>query len=189
LRSAKAIGYPVDEWNSFYEKGLRYILAKVRAGVPIREEYASIVLRKMLTPFAGKYVDLQSPAGMVLGAVVYNYDGDVYASDEARMLAETGDSTFRLGNVHADSYELIFLSDRVKQLLADTMTEATPMCADCAFEPFCGTDPSFHHATQGDAIGHRPTSAFCRRNMFVFRLLLKMLLDEPENAAILRSWA
>lgn len=189
VKSAKAIGYPINEWNGFYERGLRHILALAKAGQPIREEYASIVLRKMLTPFPGRYVDLQSPAGMVLGAVVYNYDGDVYASDEARMLAETGDKTFRLGSVHTDSYESIFLGERLQQLLADTMTEATPLCADCAFEPFCGTDPTFHHATQRDAIGHRPTSAFCKRNMFVFRLLMQILLDEPENAAILRSWA
>jgi hypothetical protein len=28
------------------------------------------------------YVDLMSPAGIGIGAVVYNYDGHVYASDE-----------------------------------------------------------------------------------------------------------
>jgi hypothetical protein len=35
-----------------------------------------------------------------IGALVYNYDGDIYASDEGRMLAEMGDRTFRLGSVH-----------------------------------------------------------------------------------------
>ena len=33
--------------------------------------------------------------------LVYNYDGDVYASDEGRMLAEMNDDTFKIGNVHS----------------------------------------------------------------------------------------
>ncbi len=51
----------------------------------------------MLTNDDPGYVDLTSPAGIGIGAIVYNYDGDVYASDEGRMLAEMGDTTFRLG--------------------------------------------------------------------------------------------
>ena len=65
----------------------------------------------MLTPFDTGYVDLMSPAGIGIGAVVYNYDGDVYASDESRMLAEMDDKTFCMGNVHQHSYEELFLSD------------------------------------------------------------------------------
>jgi hypothetical protein len=42
------------------------------------------------------YVDLRRPAGIGLGALVYNYDGKVFASDEGRMLAEMGDRTFEL---------------------------------------------------------------------------------------------
>ena len=37
-------------------------------------------------------------AGIGIAAVIYNYDGYVYASDESRMSAETGDDTFRLPN-------------------------------------------------------------------------------------------
>jgi hypothetical protein len=46
-----------------------------------------------------------------------------------------------------------------------------------------------HHATQGDIVGHRPTSAFCSRNMFVFRLLIRLLEDDPRSRRILESWA
>ena len=59
------------------------------------EQYSAIVLKKMLTNDDPGYVDLTSPAGIGIGAIVYNYDGDVYASDEGRMLAEMGDRTFR----------------------------------------------------------------------------------------------
>ena len=188
-RAQRALGYDAAAWNRFYERGLRRILDWNRRGVPFREELASIVLRKMLTPFATHYVDLQSPAGLGLSVVVYNYDGDVYASDEARMLAETGDKTFRLGNVHRDRYEDIFLGEKLLDILLSTMTEGTPSCTDCPFEPYCGAQPTFHHATQGDMAGHRPSSAFCHRNLFLFRLLVRLLEDEPETRDVLASWA
>jgi radical SAM protein with 4Fe4S-binding SPASM domain len=187
-KTGKTLGYPVDAWNQFYERGLRYILNLNRLGLEFRENYALIVLGKILTPYPTSYVDLQSPSGLGISAVVYNYDGDVYASDESRMLAETGDHTFRLGNVHRDSYADLFLSAQLLDVLSDTMTEGTPQCTDCPFEPYCGTDPVFHRATQGDPVGHRPTSAFCARNMFVFKLLIRMLEDDPSARAILRRW-
>lgn len=187
-RSEARLGYASSEWEAFYRRGLAYILELNRTGVPFREEYASIVLRRLLTPYPTGYVDLQSPTALGIGVVVYNYDGDVYMSDEGRMLAETGDRSFRLGNVHRDSYEDIFFSDRLQQLVFDTMSEGTPQCHDCAFQPVCGTDPTFHRATQGDVVGHRPTSAFCRRNMFVMKHLVALLEDDPEAAQVLRGW-
>ena len=99
------------------------------------------------------YVDLTSPAGIGLGALVYNYDGDVYASDEGRMLAEMNDHTFRLGNVHHSSYRDIMLSEQLLQPLQESLTLSAPMCSTCAFEPYCGADPVFHHTTMGDFAG------------------------------------
>ena len=75
------------------------------------ETYAAIIAKKMFTNDDPGYVDLTSPAGIGIGALVYNYDGDIYASDEGRMLAEMGDHTFRLGNVHDSVYADIMLSD------------------------------------------------------------------------------
>jgi hypothetical protein len=68
------------------------------------------------------------------------------------------------------------------------MTEAIPMCAECAFQPICGTDPTYHKATQGDVVGHRPTSDYCGRNMFVMKLLITLLEDDRAYARILRRW-
>ena len=188
-KTEHALGYPADEWNGFYERGLRYILDRNLSGTAFREDYASIILRKMLTPYATGYVDLQSPSGLGISVVVYNYDGDVYASDESRMLAESGDTSFRLGNVQTDTYEDIFGSGRLRDLLESTMVETVPGCTDCAFQMWCGTDPTLHHAMQGDMVGLRPTSPFCNRNMAVFRLLVRIMGDEPEYQEILRSWA
>ena len=188
VKTAKAIGYDAEKYNEFYERGLRYILEINRNGIPFREEYASIVLQKMLTPYESGYVDLQSPAGIGISVIAYNYNGDVFASDESRMLAEQGDLTFKMGNVHENDYEDLFLNSGLVEMISDSMTMATPGCADCAFEPYCGTDPVTNYATQGDIVGHRPTSTFCSRNMHVFKLLTEILENEPQNSEIIKSW-
>ena len=189
LKSASRIGYSTEAFLDFYRAGLEYILELNQQGILLREEYATVVLRRALTPFPTGYVDLQSPSGLGSAVIVYNYDGDVYASDEGRMLAETHDKTFRLGNVHTNSYRELFLGSSILTTLHDTMAEGIPGCCDCAYLPWCGTDPVFHYATQGDPVGHRPTSGFCQRNMGVFRLLVEMLESDTVTRRILQGWA
>jgi uncharacterized protein len=181
--------YGVERWLPFYEEGLDYIIELNRRGTPMVEQYAAIVLKRMFTNDDPGYVDLTSPSGIGIGAIVYNYDGDVYASDEGRMLAEMGDTTFRLGNLHSDSYEEIMLSEALLAPLEQSFTGSAPMCSDCAFEPYCGADPTYHHATSGDFLGRKASSGFCRRNMAIFKLLLERYEGDPETRALFRTWA
>ncbi len=180
--------YNTDQWLTFFKKGLDYIIEINKQGYFLKETYTVIILRKMLTPFSAGYVDLQSPAGAGIAAVVYNYDGDVYASDESRMLAEMGDKKFRLGNVIDDSYEAIFGSDTLLDILEETTLESVPICSECAFKPYCGADPNYHYATQKDIVGNKATSGFCRKNMEIFRHLITLLEDNSEARRILFSW-
>ena len=129
----------------------------------------------MLTDRPVGYVDLRSPAGIGLGALVYNYDGRVFASDEGRMLAEMGDTTFELGNVATDTYRLLILSDKLVGLVASSLAQCAPGMRDCVFEPHCGADPVYHHATQRDPVGIKPLSEFCARQKGVMRILLDRL--------------
>jgi uncharacterized protein len=189
LRGRGGANYDVDRWLSFYEAGLHRIVELNRQGVPMVEIYASIIAKKMLTNVDPGYVDLTSPAGIGLGAIVYNYDGDIYASDEGRMLAEMGDHTFRLGNVSESSYADVMLSESLLGPLTESITLSAPMCSTCAFEPYCGADPVFHHATAGDFTGHKALSAFCRRNTGVFILLLRKMRDDPYFRSLMRQWS
>jgi uncharacterized protein len=189
LRGRGGANYDVSRWLEFYAAGLDRIVELNRQGVPMMEIYASIIAKKMLTNNDPGYVDLTSPAGIGIGALVYNYDGDVYASDEGRMLAEMGDRTFRLGNVHDSSYTDIMLSDGLLRPLMDSIALSAPMCTTCAFEPYCGADPVFHHATAGDFTGHKALSAFCQRNTGVFTLLLRKMRDDPYVRDLMWRWA
>ena len=79
-------------------------------------------------------------------------------------------------------------SDTLIDMLSETMTEGVPMCVDCGFQPYCGSDPVYHHATQGDAVGFKPSSGFCRRNMGVMRHLIRLLEDDERAASVLKGW-
>jgi His-Xaa-Ser system radical SAM maturase HxsB len=180
--------YDVERWLKFYEKGLRYILEINKKGLFFPEFYASLLLQRMLSDRPIGYVDLRSPSGIGLGALVYNYDGKVFASDEGRMLAEMGDRTFELGDVLLDDYASLVLSDKLIDLIGNSLTQCAPQCASCAFEPHCGADPVYHHATQGDPVGIKPLSGFCGRQKGIMGLLIDLLEHSPEDAAILRRW-
>jgi His-Xaa-Ser system radical SAM maturase HxsB len=180
--------YGVTGWLKFFERGLRYVLKINRDGLYFPEFFSALLLRRMLTDRPSGYVDLRSPAGIGLGAMVYNYDGKVFASDEARMLAEMGDDTFELGHVNTDTYQSLALSDKLVGLIGHSLTQCAPMCSDCAFESHCGADPVYHHATQRDTLGMKTLSDFCARQKGVMHLLLDILENSPEDARILRRW-
>lgn len=182
--------YSMSRFLDFYRQAFAYILTLNRHGVQMVEGFAQILLTKILTPFATGFVDLRSPTGAGIGFVAYNYDGDVYASDEARMLAQTGDKSFRMGNVHSDSYSDIFGGSTATALVESSCVEVLPGCSECAFQVYCGADPIHNYVTQGDIIGHRPTGDFCQKNMAVIRMLLEYLRDGDNfTKNLLLSWA
>lgn len=161
-----------DRFVEFYKQALEYIIELNKSGEVFVEEFATLILRKILTPFPIGFVDLQSPAGIINGVIVYNYDGYVYASDESRMLAEFRDYTFRLGSV-TDRYEDLFYGRKAQEISRLWATECIAGCADCAFQSICGADPVRNYSTQGDMYGFRPTSTFCRKHKAINRTHLR----------------
>jgi His-Xaa-Ser system radical SAM maturase HxsB len=189
VKTAHRTGYEMSRFLDFYKQGLAHILDINRGGYRLAEVYSSILLSKILTPHGTGYVDLQSPAGGAWNVLVYNYNGDVFASDESRMLAEMQDWTFRLGNVHRDTRHTLFTSDAAVNMFEASCNQSLAGCSDCAFQSYCGADPIYHHATQGDMYGHRPTSGFCMRNMEVITHLFSFIEeDDPRTMAIFWSW-
>lgn len=189
VRTGETARYEMDEFLSFYRKAFDHIVELNRQSIAFVEIYAQILLRKILTPFATGYVDLQSPAGTAISCVAYNYDGLVYASDESRMLAEMGDRSFCLGHV-GDGFEALFGGATASALAAGSVLETLPGCHECAFLPYCGSDPVFNYRVQGDIVGHRPTSAFCRKNMAIIKYLFDVLRHgDAFTRELLTSWA
>jgi His-Xaa-Ser system radical SAM maturase HxsB len=187
-KSESRLDYSVSQYTDFYKKALTHLIAVNTQGAYLSEGYASLLLTNILTPFSTGYVDLRSPAGAGVGALVYNYDGSVYPSDEARMLLEMGEDGLRLGTVSQPLKELL-TSPVIEMLLSAGIAEALPGCSDCALVPYCGADPIEHYARHGDPIGHRAFSSFCQRNMELLKHLFRLLRDGDEQTRrVLLSW-
>lgn len=188
VKTAQSIGYAMEDFLAFYRRALTYLVELNKHGTTMDEAYTALHLTYILTPFPSQYVDLRSPTGAGLGVLVYNYDGRVYASDESRMLAEMGDTRFCLGTVETPYTELM-QSEAMAGLLSAGVAESLPGCSDCAFLPYCGADPVYAVATQGDPVGHRPTSGFCTKQTGMFHLLFRLLHDrDPDVLKVFLGW-
>jgi uncharacterized protein len=69
-KTGQARRYDMTRWLDFYREGLAHIIALNHSGTVMREEYSALILRKILRPWATGYVDLQSPAGIGISALV-----------------------------------------------------------------------------------------------------------------------
>jgi hypothetical protein len=124
---------------------------------------------------------------LINSVIVYDYDGKVFLSDEARMLAQMKDFTFQIGTVN-DSWEKL-LSNPVIENIGDAgVNDYLAGCNTCAYNIYCGADPVLHHATQGDMYGFRPDSSFCQRNMAVLDIIFNKIDDDPDTLEIFKSW-
>jgi His-Xaa-Ser system radical SAM maturase HxsB len=188
LKTKSYQDYDVEKWLSFYKEGMNYIIELNKQGISFKEQYSVILLTKMLTSNDPGFIDLMNPSGAGVAAVVFNYDGDVYASDESRMLHEMGDSSFKLGNLHLNNYEAFFTSNVLLNTLEDSFTSSIPMCSDCAFEQWCGADPVFHYAMYGDILGRKPESEFCKRMMGVTKYLIEAMRNDKDIKKIFTRW-
>ncbi len=188
-RDQHFLAYPMDDFLDNYKRGLDYIINLNLQGIYFAEDFATILLSRILTPFSTGFVDLQSPAGMAIAGVIYDYDGDVYVSDEGRMLASIGDKKFKIGNVKTNTYQEIFNGDYLHSLFEVSVAESLPQCSTCAYLPYCGADPVRNYNEQGDLIGHRPTSEICKKNMGVIKHLLSLLKKNDSNLnKVFWSW-
>jgi len=190
LKNLAALDYSVDTFLTGYKEALDYIIQINLGGTHFPELFATLLLTRILTPFSTGFVDLQSPAGVGISGVIYETNGDVFVSDEARMLSRTtGDKKFCLGNVHTHSWNEMFGGSRLREIIAASCVESLPGCAWCVFQPYCGGDPVRNYATQGDMIGNRPNNDFCRKHRGLFNLMFDYLDRGDDNVEdVFWSW-
>jgi His-Xaa-Ser system radical SAM maturase HxsB len=183
------IAYPIEEFVENYKVGLDYIIELNKKGVFFIEGFAALLLKRMLTPFATGFVDLQSPAGVGIAGAIYDYDGNVYVADEARMMARFKNYYFKLGNVNENTHQEMFNGKLLRKIIASSCTECLPGCVECVFQPYCGADPVRNMSEQGDMIGFRPTNEMCKKTKAIINYLFELLKkNDPELNRIFWSW-
>ncbi|MNC14599.1 hypothetical protein D3C75_623860 [compost metagenome] len=179
-RNIKHLGYTLPEFTNFYQKALHRVLEWNARGTELREGTAALIFNKLLSPFDAGYVDLQSPTGSGLAVLVYNYDGYVYPSDEARMLAETGDCSLRLGSI-GESLAQLMTSPVMRQLIETSISTQAVGCEICAFNSFCGPDPVGAQAEFGDMRTVALLTEHCKRYKWLFEYFFRKLRTADDD--------
>jgi uncharacterized protein len=200
LRMMNPYGFAIDEWqtlaysvNDFiaaYKNALEYIIKINQQGVYFPEEFASVLLKRILTPFPTGFVDLQSPSGAGISAVAYETNGDVYVADEGRMLAKRSkDRTFCIGNVVTETFNQIFCSEKLMNMVQQSTIEAIPGCGWCAYQPFCGSDPVKNYIQYRSFGLKNAHTDFCRKHKAIFNILFEYLNKSDDSVLdVFWSW-
>lgn len=200
IRSLNRLGYANSEWEKIgytsqefitaYSKILEYIIQINLSGIYFPELFASILLSRILIPFSTGFVDLQSPAGVGIQGVIYDVNGDVLVSDEARMYRNmTGNDSFTIGNVHSNSLQQIFGNSKLKDIIGQSIIETLPMCETCVFQPYCGSDPIKNYSLENDLISFKPTDDFCYKMKSTFKILFDYIIKGNNDIRnVLLSW-
>jgi His-Xaa-Ser system radical SAM maturase HxsB len=178
-RNQSLLAYSLKAFNDFYLRGLERVLYWNREGYELREVCSSILLNKILSTFDGGYVDLQSPTGAGTSVLVYNYDGFVYPSDEARMLAETGDVSLRLGRIGEPLNDLLNCPVQ-QELTKASLVDQISGCAQCAYNQFCAPNPVDAQAQFGTFFAPVEKTEHCMRHMGLFDHWFSRVRDASE---------
>lgn len=180
--------YPPEQYFSMFKRGVEYIVELNKRGTRFVEYYTALLMRRILTPYSTGFVDLQSPSGAGVSGVIYDYTGDVYPADEARMLARMGDTRFKMGNVCTNTFKEIFLSDVLKEILRESCVETIPGCATCVYRTYCGVDVFRNYLETGDIANVRMDGFFCRKQTQIFDWLFEKM-DDPDFMEVVSQWA
>lgn len=177
-------GYSENDFKEYYTKLLTLLITEEEYE-NIREYNAILLLEKIFRSDTGRYVDLKTPSGHIMGALIFNYDGEVYGSDEARMIDKLYNSkSLSIGNIK-DNFTLDSTTNI--NLLSESFIHVNPGCEECAYLPYCGSDLMHHFSTQGDIVGDKSISRFCLYQKSMFETIFT-LLENPEYKSRLLSW-
>lgn len=173
-------------WQAYYERFIEAIITRNwtdRDNV-LEETYLSLCLRRVFQPGHDRHVDLRSPNAIGRDYVVIDYDGTVYPTDEARMLARSGIIDLAIGDV-ASGWE----SETRGTLDASSTNQFDPACQRCVYQPYCGRDLMDDLARYGRIDLPRRETQFCRRHIHLFDFVFRLIYSEdPAVRHSLGAW-
>ncbi|MCB8818325.1 His-Xaa-Ser system radical SAM maturase HxsB [Desulfosporosinus shakirovi] len=177
-RNIKSIGYTPEEFLKFYKQCIDYMHQLNEQGTIIFDVHTHIFLQRIFKKGTTNYMDLRSPCGGALGQLAYNYNGDIYTCDEGRMLSQSGDESFRVGNVFKDNYINLIENPITKSVCIASCIEALPSCAECVYNPYCGTCPILNYTEQKTIFGQMPSNYRCKVHKGILDNIFKELNSE-----------
>ena len=173
-------------WRTYHETFVRRLIERNWADRSrvLEESYFSICLRRIFQPGVDRHVDLRNPNPLGHDYIVIDHDGQVYPTDEARMLSRSGVIDLAIGDVHSgwDTSARAILNGHASNL-------ADPACQRCVYQAYCGRDVIDDLARYGRIDLPRTETEFCRRHLGLFDLAFRLIYeDDPKTRYSLARW-
>ena len=159
------ISYTVEEYLKFWHEAVEYIEKLKLEGKFINERAIIMAEEKIREDKDISYFDWRSPCGAGIGQIAYDYTGDVYTCDEARMLR---DDKFKLGNVKDNHYEDFVKNQRCFDCIVASTITRYECCDKCVYSPYCGNCPVLNYTEKGTTDINPEETEMCKCSMFVF---------------------
>lgn len=183
------IGYTSEEFTNFYRIIFDRILSLNSNDFIINENYATMILAKILKGSSINFMDLRSPCGAGIGQIAYNWDGDIYTCDEGRMIAAEGDKSFKIGNVYEDNYQSCMNHDTLKYVLSASVLDSLIDCKDCVYSPICGVCPVYNHKIYGSLFAKMSHDYRCNILKGIYHTIYSKLKENDKNTMeIFNRW-
>ena len=172
-------------WNAYYRGFIDTLIARnALTGRVMEEFYLAHCLRRILAPGLDGHTDLRNPNIPTGANAVIDFDGQIYPSDEARMLARIRRVNLAIGNV-SDGLD----QEKLALLAPGHINNFDPDCIHCPYQPFCGTDPIDDLSRSGRIDVPRQDSWFCQRHLAVFDLAMELIYSkDPAVEFTLSRW-
>ena len=158
-------------WDRYYLDFIDQLIAdNLNRDRVIGEYYFGYVLRRVLDPRRSEHVDLRNPSWLGRDYLVINETGDIFPTDEARMLYRTRQVDLRIGHVDTG-----LDSNVVAQLNAHADNRRDPICAACVYQAACGRDLVDDLSRYGRIDSPRHETRHCQRHMAIFDHVMRKL--------------
>lgn len=160
-----------QHWIEIYTKALEYIWSlNFYENVGLTEVGLEVALKRVFFPNYNTHVDLRSPNPAARDYIVVNYDGDIYPSDEARMLSRIGYVDLKIGNITTG-----LDTKKIADFNWNQMNEVHEDCIHCAFKPFCGIDTIDDMSRYGRIDLPKIDTYFCNTKLGTFDFIFSNL--------------
>ncbi|MBZ9775976.1 His-Xaa-Ser system radical SAM maturase HxsB [Mesorhizobium sp. CO1-1-8] len=185
-RRRKSDPKSIAKWNALHSDFIDYIIDRNhRTGRYVEEYYFSQCLSRFLRSGADNHVDLRNPNFFASDYIVIDHDGQLYPTDEARMLSRIGRVDLSIGTVAAGVDQT-----KVQLLNQVSINNFDADCIHCVYQPFCGTDVVDDLSRDGRVDLARTETWFCKRHISLFDKVVEVITRRDDAAMqSLARWA
>lgn len=174
----------LQDWTQYYRRFVRTLVAyNATADRPLEEYYLTHTLRRILQNGHHNHVNLRNPNWLGVDYLVVDFDGQLYPTDEARMVSRVGQIDLSIGSLTEG------LDDKkVEALNLNASNLDDPDCMDCVYKAYCGLDVVDDLSRYGRIDLPRHQTDHCRSHIdlfdFAFELLYSSDTDVQHSMAV-----